>query len=393
MVWLMKEESLPEGHHRDSYVSKYQVTEALVMKAPGILNRIVSEAIPLQHPDPKFKKVIHALLDSRPDAPRVYALDTEFSRFKKDKQCNVSEVAMVDIRTGGLVAHTILDPGRAIRASEKLSSSRIRARVPQTSRAQHVQLVQTVSDLVKQLQNCHFRPTDMFIEYSSSTTSSGLLDLSNLRGFLRHCRSNVQEFLPDVSCYSFLPMAKGFSQRTLGVRYYRLAYLFRILFPTDRLVDKNHSAAVDALQLAQVARLMAELSKPPKDRRLPGGLLEDLDLLLASDRQRGTTNTIDRYLISTTGNSITREEEDRMEDTDEDLEPDIEQEDDAEEAEDGGKVVREEPARKTQNSEVNERLVRTRLQKRKLEQIGGAGNISQASVRSSRSAPKRQRKG
>lgn len=138
---------------------------------------------------------------------------------------------------------------------------------------------------------------------------------------------------------------------------------------------------------------LGALSKPPKDRRLPEGLLEDLDLLLASDRQRRTTNTIDRYLISTTGNSIVREEEDRMEDTDEDLESDIERQDDAEEAEDDGKVVREEPARKTQNSEVNERLVRTRLQKRKLEQIGGAGNISQASVTSSRSAPKRQRKG
>jgi hypothetical protein len=110
--------------------------------------------------------------------------------------------------------------------------------------------------------------------------------------------------------------------------------------------------------LAQVARLMAELSKPPKDRRLPGGLLEDLDLLLASDRQRGTTNTIDRHLISTTGNSIVREEEDGMEDTDEDLESDSEREDGVEEAEDDGKVVREEPARKTQNSEVNERVNR-----------------------------------
>ncbi len=91
------------------------MTEALVMKAPGILNRIVSEPIPLQHPDPNFTRVIHALLDSRPDAPRVYALDTEFSRFKKDKQRNVSEVAMVDIHTRGLIliAHAIFDPGRA----------------------------------------------------------------------------------------------------------------------------------------------------------------------------------------------------------------------------------------------------------------------------------------
>jgi len=104
------------------------------------------------------------------------------------------------------------------------------------------------------------------------------------------------------------------------------------------------------------------------------------------------TNTIDRYLIPTTSNPITREEEDRMEDTTEDLESDTEREDDAEEGEEDGEVVWEETARKTQNSEVNERLVRTRLQKRKLEQIGGTGNISQPSVRSSRSAPKRQRK-
>lgn len=59
-----------------------------------------------------------------------------------------------------------------------------------------------------------------------------------------------------------------------------------------------------------------------------------LDLLLASDRQRGMTNTIDRYLISTTSNSITREEEDRIEDTAESLESDIKQENDTEEIED-----------------------------------------------------------
>jgi hypothetical protein len=60
---------------------------------------------------------------------------------------------------------------------------------------------------------------------------------------------------------------------------------------------------------------------------------------LASDRQRGTTNPIDRYLISTTGNSITREEEDRLEDTAEDSESDIKQEGVAEEVEDVGEMV------------------------------------------------------
>ena len=40
--------------------------------------------------------------------------------------------------------------------------------------------------------------------------------------------------------------------------------LFRILFPQDPLVDQNHSAAVDVIQVAQILRLMVELIKPPR---------------------------------------------------------------------------------------------------------------------------------
>ncbi len=45
-------------------------------------------------------------------------------------------------------------------------------------------------------------------------------------------------------------------------------------------------------------RLFAELSKSKEERRLPEDLLQGLDALCSSDRERLKLNTIDHYFVS-----------------------------------------------------------------------------------------------
>lgn len=54
---------------------------------------------------------------------------------------------------------------------------------------------------------------------------------------------------------------------------YKLQFIFRLLFPQDPLVDCNHSAVIDSLQLA------AELAKKPGDRNLPLDLFQGINEL------------------------------------------------------------------------------------------------------------------
>jgi hypothetical protein len=362
MIWLMCEKS--QSKSPDTVLKRYHVSESLVGKAPSILNRLVYQAAPMQRLDANFMRVIHALCNSRPDTPRVYALRQAIQRRE------LSEVAIVDVRTGSLVVHAIFDAQRAIETSGKLSLLRIKSKVGPMSPKPHVFLVQTISDLVKQLKTCQFRSTDLFVEYSPYTSGSqGFLDFENLHGFL--CRHGYmsQELFPEVSSISVLPVARNFCGDIIGVKLWALPFLFRILFPQHPLADKNHSAAVDALQLAQITRLFVEFSKPLQERQLPEGLLQGLNILSSSDKERRTSNTIDRYLVSESGKlnpvKILKSEE---EDINGDMELDLQQENGVD-AEGEDERVQEEAVRKAQEFEAMGRPGIMRLQrKRKFEE-------------------------
>jgi hypothetical protein len=69
------------------------------------------------------------------------------------------------------------------------------------------------------------------------------------------------------------------------------------------LVDKNHSAAVDVIQLAQIIWLVAELSKPVEKRHLPDNILQGLEDLLSVNKKDQTINTLDNYLGFSLGTS------------------------------------------------------------------------------------------
>lgn len=146
--------------------------QRLVNRAPSILHGLAHQAFPLWSSE--SKEVIQALLDSSPDAPNIYSLNTEFRYATHSGGHGIAEVALVDVQTGQLV----FDPIRAFEASKKLELLQAQPKGQQSSSAEHVQQVHIVDDMVQQLKNCHFRPADKFVEYSVGRQR--LLDLSNV---------------------------------------------------------------------------------------------------------------------------------------------------------------------------------------------------------------------
>jgi hypothetical protein len=69
------------------------------------------------------------------------------------------------------------------------------------------------------------------------------------------------------------------------------------------LVDCNHSAAVDALQLARLLRLAAEMTKKAGGRKLPPDLFQDLNNLPPANCKPVQRNKLDRYLTNATSDS------------------------------------------------------------------------------------------
>jgi len=65
--------------------------------------------------------------------------------------------------------------------------------------------------------------------------------------------------------------------------------------PQDPLIDQNHSAVINPIQLAHILRLSAELTKAPKKRILPEGLLQGFEELAWLDDEYTQSNTLDRY--------------------------------------------------------------------------------------------------
>jgi hypothetical protein len=90
------------------------VPQRLVNQAPSILHGLAHQAFPLWSSE--SKEVIQALLDSSPDAPNIYSLDTEFWYATHSGGQRITEVALVDVKTGQLVVHAVFDPVRAFEA-------------------------------------------------------------------------------------------------------------------------------------------------------------------------------------------------------------------------------------------------------------------------------------
>jgi hypothetical protein len=161
-----------------------------------------------------------------------------------------------------------------------------------TSATNHAQQVETVKAMAQQIRNCHFKPNDIFVEYSLRRNFVPL-DMGNIRRLLQHHGFNDRELIPQATEHpgdEWITAIRRCLSQVLPISCWKLQYLFRLLFPRDPLVDKNHSATIDCLQLARIVRLVAELAKPAENRDLPSDLLQGLKVLprLGQPEQKNT---------------------------------------------------------------------------------------------------------
>ena len=134
-----------------------------------------------------------------------------------------------------------------------------------TLTAKDVPLVRTAAALSEQVEDCHLGPNDIIVEWSFNTDA--LLDLTEIKSFLKQTGHDGQTLLPS-SGDALLKSIKELLGQAVKLQSWSLPIPFQILIPQDPLVDRNHSAAVDVIQVAQVLPLMVELIKPPENRNM-----------------------------------------------------------------------------------------------------------------------------
>lgn len=226
--------------------------------------------------------IVDILLQSNPEAPNVYAIDTEHWLSRQcGQQYNIREVAICNVRTGQLVVNAALEPVAAFKAAERLRLYHAALDPEQRLMTKHIQQVHTVDGMVQQLKRCSFRPDDIFVDYSTYVLGRDKLDLRMTRMLLEQHGYNSEDLIPAVQTYAFFRTAKQIFNDVLKLKTFSMAVLFQTLFPQDPLANQNHSASIDAIQLARIVQVAVEVSKPRGCRQLPNGLFQGLDHLLS----------------------------------------------------------------------------------------------------------------
>jgi hypothetical protein len=110
--------------------------------------------------------------------------------------------------------------------------------------------------------------------------------MNNTHLVLKQNGYESQRLLPKSSYVLIKPIQK-FLEPVLKLERWSLPLVFRVLFPKNSLVDLNHSAAVYAVQVAHILKLLAELTKDPEQRSLPEGLLHGFKDLAWLDESVG----------------------------------------------------------------------------------------------------------
>ena len=165
----------------------------------------------------------------------------------------------VDVKTRQLAVNAVLyDDQKGIEAMIKLASQKSDQDSTFSNHARHIQ---TTIEMVEQLEACKFEADDIFVEWS---THQSPLDFHHVKCLVKQSGYDSRTFLPDSS-HALIDPVRAYLGQVLRINSWRLPLVFRILFTEDLLVDLNHSAAVDAIQNAQILRLLlADLSKNPK---------------------------------------------------------------------------------------------------------------------------------
>jgi hypothetical protein len=236
--------------------------------------------------------IIPVLLDTSPNIPTLYAVDTEFCRLESGR-VKMTEAAIIDVKAGRIATSAVLDERRAVEASTKLGKF-LKSQQQDASAPRHVPTTYSVAGMARQIEDCKFKESDLFVEFSTFT--SNLLDVGILRSTLEeHLGDDGARLVPDTRGYAVANTIRSLLSQVMPLPSGVLQFMFRLLFPQDPLVDCNHTATVDALQLARLLRLVAELCKEPEDRKLPPDLFRGLDRLPPPNRGAVQSNTLDQY--------------------------------------------------------------------------------------------------
>lgn len=273
-----------------------EVPRSLIKNGSNILHDLARRTFSWNSLSPRLQTTLRALLDSKPDAPKAYALDTEFYRERKTGERKVSEIAIVEIETGNIVVHATFNNLRAMEVHIKLARLQSRPNSQEsTLTRRHVSQVHTVDGMIQQIKACHFKPGDTILEYINGET---LVDFDNLRKVLVGNGCNFDGLFPGVCALTTLNAIKAVFRQVFKLPSWNLELVFRVMFPQDPLVAQNHSAAVDAIQLARIIRQMADLSNPADSRKLAPDLLQGLESLSSwngPNDEITQPNTLDRY--------------------------------------------------------------------------------------------------
>lgn len=240
----------------------------------------------------RLAAILPKLLDAKLDDANVYALDTEFHHLNSGR-IEATEVAIVDVKAGRIIVNAVLDHSPTGLIATRMRKL-LRSKQQCASSAQHVPPVYSAAGMMKQLEDCHFKESDVFVEYSKS---SMLPDLSLIRSVIeRQGDCDVFHLIPSNNGFAIISDIKALLSQALPIPSCQLQFIFRVLFPQHPLVDCNHSAAIDSLQLARILQPAAELAKKAGDRNLPLDLFQGINELPPFNPS-AQSNTLDEHVI------------------------------------------------------------------------------------------------
>lgn len=238
----------------------------------------------------RLQTIVHALHNQGLKGPRIFCIDTEFTIQKV-----ATEIAAVDLRSGQLIVNAVFDRRQHFEAALKLKNLQNNPHYLNPS-VKHVPMVSKIPEAVQQLTDCSFNQTDILVEYSTQRT----LDLSVIRQFLETNGHDSNRLLPNLTSYScIMDIKQSFlCKEILKISRYSLSTVFAALFPGHPLTHQNHSAAVDALQLAIVIQLISQLTQPKEERQLPWFLFQGSDFreLIFDRNLRSQRRKIEAYI-------------------------------------------------------------------------------------------------
>lgn len=93
--------------------------------------------------------IIPVLLDTSPDAPTLYALDTEFCRLESGR-FKMTEAAIIDVKASRIAVSAVLDERRAVEVSTKLGKF-LKAQQQDPSAPRHVSTTYSVAGMASQI--------------------------------------------------------------------------------------------------------------------------------------------------------------------------------------------------------------------------------------------------